>query len=137
MDASTASLSHIAECQTPFWCEKLGAGASKARERLCLRGEQLCDGVYDCPDKVDETTFCRECGVWCGIRKRRPLKFLQIKLLLWCSEGVVCSRLVNVVLSRQESIAMPYGHDDVRELAALSAQRLALRWCTGLPWRRR
>ncbi|KAF8363391.1 egg-1 [Pristionchus pacificus] len=53
------------ECQTPFWCEKLGAGASKARERLCLRGEQLCDGVIDCPDKVDETTFCRKSQLQC------------------------------------------------------------------------
>lgn len=47
------STSAGAECETALWCP-----AEKAGEVLCLRGEQLCDRLVDCPDGSDETRYC-------------------------------------------------------------------------------
>ncbi|GMT31153.1 hypothetical protein PFISCL1PPCAC_22450 [Pristionchus fissidentatus] len=65
---------HCRECQTHFWCEmgrNAGAGAGAARERRCLRADQLCDGVVHCEDRADEVAFCRKSDADCPKDSRR------------------------------------------------------------------
>ncbi|PAV81763.1 hypothetical protein WR25_17505 [Diploscapter pachys] len=45
-------------CQSPFSCHL----DDSSHNLICLNGAQLCDGIAHCPDKFDETFYCRsEC----------------------------------------------------------------------------
>ncbi|PAV64710.1 hypothetical protein WR25_24104 [Diploscapter pachys] len=48
------------DCQTPFSCRLLSDNSTS--NLVCLNGAQLCDGIFHCQDKFDETFYCRsEC----------------------------------------------------------------------------
>ncbi|PAV81685.1 hypothetical protein WR25_04718 [Diploscapter pachys] len=45
-------------CQSPFSCPL----DDSSHNLICLNGAQLCDGIAHCPDKFDETFYCKsEC----------------------------------------------------------------------------
>ncbi|XGW35505.1 hypothetical protein V3C99_019046 [Haemonchus contortus] len=47
------------ECQSAFSCSI----SKKSKVKVCLRAEQLCDGITHCPDEYDEQEHCKEeCG---------------------------------------------------------------------------
>ncbi|VDO56032.1 unnamed protein product [Haemonchus placei] len=47
------------ECQSAFSCSI----SKKSKVKVCLRAEQLCDGIAHCPDEYDEHEHCKEeCG---------------------------------------------------------------------------
>ncbi|KAK6024682.1 Low-density lipoprotein receptor domain class A [Ostertagia ostertagi] len=44
------------ECQSAFSCSV----STKSKVKVCLRAEQLCDGITHCPDEYDEHKHCKD-----------------------------------------------------------------------------
>ena len=69
------------DCQTPFSCRLLSDNSTS--NLVCLNGAQLCDGIFHCQDKFDETFYCSTSFPLSNDRQFIPCNNLMPYIIHW------------------------------------------------------